>query len=338
MKLDNKRIITFIFFGLGILALILLIREVTVTKLLNQLYSFGPAFGFLLIIEILSNAFSNFGWYYSFKPAHRPPYSRLLFTGLASLSVSGALPSGQAGEFFKANMLRGYTKNTEIVSSLLLYNYLHVLTTSLVVFVAALVAFISGMFEFKVALIALIVAFVVLLVTALLAIVLRAGLLEKVFVKLRQQPVKILRPSEQLIKSASEVDDRLKNFSNQYPGDLLKGGFWLIIGRLFSIMEVAVIMYKLDLDYSAAAILMVFATTSLANYMLMVLPAREGFLEGSTYMIFKMIGFNPANGFSLEIIRRLRKMFFQVTGLVIMLFIPQIKSEMIKPQGNENDV
>jgi len=328
MKLGSKKIITFMFFLLGLVALVLLIREVTITKLLDQLYSFGPAFLVILTIEILSNGFSNFGWYYAFKPKHRPPYLRLFGTGLASLSVSGALPSGQAGELFKANMLRGYTKSTEIVSSLLLYNYMHVLTTSLVVFFAALFALLSGAFEFKVALVATIVAFVVLFVTALLAIFLRAGLLEKIFTKLKKQPIKFMQPSEKLINSATEVDERLKNFSTNHPGDLLKSGFWLIIGRLFSILEVAVIMYKLNLDYSAAAVAMVFATTSLANYMLMVLPAREGFLEGSTYMIFGMIGFNPANGFSLEIIRRLRKMFFQVAGLIIMIFIPQIKQNM----------
>ena len=61
--------------------------------------------------------------------------------------------------------------------------------------------------------------------------------------------------------------------------------------------------------------------------LLMVLPAREGFLEGSTYVVFRLIGMNGADGLSLEITRRLRKIVFQVFGVLLMMYFVKKKDD-----------
>ena len=55
------------------------------------------------------------------------------------------------------------------------------------------------------------------------------------------------------------------------------------------------------------------------NYLLMVLPAREGFLEASTLGVFQLLGLAGADGLSLELTRRLRKIFYQALGVGLMV-------------------
>lgn len=318
MKFFSRSAVSWVFLAVGLLALVLLVREVTLARLLEQLLGFGAAFLVVLLIELASNYFSNYGWYYSFRPERRPPYSRVFLVSMASLSVAGALPTGQAQEFFKGNMLRGTTPSSEIVSSLLVYNYLHILTTSLVVLVAAVWALTAGTFPTGLGVRVTLVAGLVLAGTGAFWVLLHVGLMERLLRRLRALPWERLRPSESLMDGARQVDARLKTFSSEHPGDLLRATFYLLVGRVFSVVEVYVIMWKLGLDHSLAAVCMVFAMTSLANYLLMILPAREGFLEGSTYLIFGMIGFDPASGLSLELIRRIRKIFYQGLGVLLI--------------------
>ena len=75
----------------------------------------------------------------------------------------------------------------------------------------------------------------------------------------------------------------------------------------------------MDITGDPSVSLMVFSATAVVNYLLMVLPAREGFLEGSTLVVFEMLGMNGAHGLSLEITRRLRKIFFQILGIFLMI-------------------
>ncbi len=335
MKFFSRKTINLLFLAVGLSALVLLIREVTLARLVDQLLAFGTVFLLVLLIEILSNIAASTGWYYAFIPRYKVRLSKLVLTNFASLAVAGALPTGQAGELAKGNLVRDEAPPAEIISSLLVYNYLHILTTSLVVAGLAAIPFWAGTFDYTVSLTVLIISILVLASTAFLGIFLRLGLLQKIFSWLEHQPLKILRPSQKSLQGAVTVDERLKYFASDYPGNLLKSVVWLIIDRLIQVAEVWIILYKLELPSSIPVVAMVFAATSLANYLLMVLPAREGFLEGSTYLIFGALGMNPADGFSMEIIRRIRKIFFQISGLVLLALIAKGKTSSMTKKLTE---
>ena len=166
--MNSKRIINLVALVVGVTALGFLIYKVGLDELLENLMSFGAAFPLILLVEAFSNVFSCFGWYYSFEPAHRPSYGRLLYISFASLSLAGALPTGQAGEVAKGNMLRGHSKPTEILSSLLIYNYFHIFTTLLMVVIGPFVALAVGSFETRIVLITMGVAFASFTITLIL--------------------------------------------------------------------------------------------------------------------------------------------------------------------------
>lgn len=93
-------------------------------------------------------------------------------------------------------------------------------------------------------------------------------------------------------------------------------------------LEVWLVLYALGLDSSLIVVGMVYAITSIANYLLMVLPAREGLLEGSSFLAFGLIGLEQASGFSFELVRRLRKIVYQGIGLLLMIALSRSQRDL----------
>ena len=331
----SKRIINVIALVIGIGALSYLIYKVGLDELLDNLLAVGPVFPLLLLIEAASTAFSTFGWLFAFEPSSRPSYTKLLGINFASLSIAGALPTGQAGEVAKGNLLRGEAPAAQIVSSLLIYNYLHVMSVMLMVLVGPLAALaVGGDFDANVIWICLGAGVLVLILVILLGLLLYSGIMHKVLDWIGRHRL-LWKPSQKLKSSVGEVDGKLRDIIASRPSDLFKGYVGLILGRFMRILEVYVILSYLDVSGSLVVALMVFSATAMVNYLLMVLPAREGFLEGSTYVVFKLLGMNGAHGLSMEIIRRLRKIFFQITGVLLMMYFVRKKDVPAQPDPPE---
>ncbi len=338
MKINSRSLINIGFFVIGIVALILLIREIGLSELYQQLLNVGWAFILILLVEFTSNISSARGWYYAFDPKHRPKYSFVCFTSIASLAVGGALPTGQASEIVKGNMMRGKSPNAEILSSLIWYNYLHVVTTSTAVLAAVLVPLCTGAFETRISLIFLGIAVIIMVISMAMWLLLKMGLFRPLVGWMQARFTGFLRPSDKILQGAEVVDKRMQNFLAHHRGDFYRCIFWLMIGRLLNIVEVWIILYQLDLPHTMSVVAMVYAATSMANYILMVLPAREGFLEGSSYLIFKLLSMDPTAGLSMEIVRRLRKIFYQFTGLMMLLFSSRGKEAKLRDMLNADEI
>ena len=315
MKATSRTTVNLLFLALGVVALAFLVEQVGLGRLIAQLRQVGWAFAIVLLIELSSNAASCRGWLHTFPRDDRPGYLRLLATGLASLSVAGILPSGQAGELAKGNLLRGHARPATIVSSLLFFNYLHMLTTCVVVLAGAALGLSSGRFTKQAAGWTLGIGLVVMLGTLGFGALLRLEALEHIVGWARKLPFRRLRPSENAWAGARTIDNALRRF---HRADLARSAFWLTIGRLFQVVEVYVVLRALGLPDELPEVGMVYSATSLANYLLMILPAREGFLEGSSYVVFGLLGLSAAGGLSFEVVRRLRKVVYQLLGLLLM--------------------
>jgi hypothetical protein len=317
--MKSKRVINIIALVIGISALTFLVYKVGFWELLDNLISFGAAFPLILLIEALSNVFSCIGWHRAFEPDDRPSYGRLLLISFASLSLAGALPTGQAGEVAKGNMIRGYARPAEILSSLLIYNYLHILTTLFVVIIGPIVALVVQQFEVGTVLVTLGVCIASFLATGVLGLLLYSGILHKFLGRIGRIRLIPWTPSDKILDGVREVDQRLRGIVSQRPGDLARGIGGLFIGRVFQVAEIYTILHFMGVSSDVTVSLMVFSVTAVVNYVLMVLPAREGFLEGSTLVVFEMLGMSGVHGLSLEITRRLRKIVFQVLGIFLMV-------------------
>ena len=317
----TRRTINSLAIGVGLCALAWLVFDVGPQTLVAQLVLVGPAFPLVLLVEAASNAASTMGWLYAFDPRDRPSYRQLLTVTFASFSVAGTLPTGQAGEVAKWNLMRGMAANEEIVSSLLVYNYLHVLTTLLCVFVGPVWALAAGGFPANIGWTTLAVTAVMLIPTGLGGWLLYRGILGGLLRRIGGWSWVPWTPSVAFLGKVADVDARLSALVKERPGDLLRCTAWLAVGRVFSVVEIWVILRAMGTSDSFLVSVMVFSATAVVNYLLMVLPAREGFLEASTLGVFKLLGMRGADGLSLELTRRLRKIVYQVAGIALMVVL-----------------
>ena len=315
---NSQRLINAVALTVGLSALGLLIYEVGLAQLASSLLAIGPAFPLVLLVEASSNFFSTFGWYYGFAAERRPSFWRLLYIQFASLSLAGALPTGQAGEVAKGNMLRGVADTPDIFSSLIVYNYLYVLTTLAAVALGAIVPLTMGLFSGAVAWWTFGIGMAMFLITLLGSILFFPGVLERLARRFRDVKLFGKGLGNRMLGGIREVDGQLKELWRERRGDLTGAFLGLFIGRVFSVIEVWLILSWMGIRDSVGVALMIFAATAIANYLLMALPAREGFLEGSTFLVFKMLGMVGADGLALELTRRLRKIAFQLLGLGLM--------------------
>ncbi len=302
-----------------------LVYEVGPGKLWSQLVTVGPYFPIVLLVEAASNAASTVGWLYAFHPDDRPRYRSLLTVTFASFSVAGTLPTGQAGEVAKWNLMRGLASNAEIVSSLLVYNYLHIFTTLLCVLVGPAWALAAGGFPSDVVWITLAVTAVMLVATTAGGALLYMGVLGGIMRRVGDWRWVPWAPSAELVAKVTDIDASLRALVRERPADGLRSTFWLAVGRLFSVVEIYVILYAMGTSEVVLVSVMVFSATAVVNYLLMVLPAREGFLEASTLGVFKLLGMQGADGLSLELTRRLRKIVYQFAGIALMVRLSRRK-------------
>jgi hypothetical protein len=322
MRTPSRKAVNIAFLAFGVGALLFLVRSVGFAQVWNEVTRVGHGFGWILLIELMSNVCSARGWYFTFTPDGRPGYLRVLLTSLASLSVAGLLPSGQAGEIAKANLLRGHAPASSIVSSLLLFNVLHVLVASAVSLVGIIIPLSIG--AFHPAILWPLLAIAALVVAAMIGagLLLRLNLLERVVEKLQKIPFRFIKPSRWM-NGAAEIDTHLRELSSM---DFLRSVFWLAMGRLWQVLEVWVILLYLRENSSIEVATAVFAATNLAAYLLLILPVREGFTEGRTFVVFQWLGLSGPAGLSLELIRRARKVTFQLLGVGWMLYLTRQKA------------
>ena len=316
----SARAINRIAIAIGVTALAFLVYKVGWRTLLDQLIAFGPAFPVILGISAISNAAASVGWYYTFDPADRPSLGRTVLISFASQALGGALPTGQGGSLAKGNMMRGLTRGTQIVSSLVLYNYVHLLATLAVVVVGPLWALQAGGFPPAITSLTLAVTAAVLVGAILLGLLLYAGKLHWILVQLREGRLPV-NPGPRLIERTRNVDEGLRGFLRDRPGDLFRALVALSLSRALLVPEAYVILSRMEVSDSWLVAAMVFSTTQMVNYMLKILPAREGFLEASTLGVFELLGMRGADGLALEITRRLRKVFFQALGIGLMFVV-----------------
>jgi hypothetical protein len=64
-------------------------------------------------------------------------------------------------------------------------------------------------------------------------------------------------------------------------------------------------------------------------------PARVGVQEGGLYTIFFALGLDPAKGFSLGLVRRLRELVWGLVGLIILGLCRHPRSSVLTQERSE---
>src|SRR5207302_1232032 len=83
-------------------------------------------------------------------------------------------------------------------------------------------------------------------------------------------------------------------------------------------VEIRLILYFLHVPAGWATAVAIEGLSILVDQAFFYVPAKIGTQEGGKYFIFLLLGLNPASGFALGVVRRLREIAWVFVGLLIL--------------------
>ena len=320
----------FLVVGIGLLAY--LIYDVGPATLWKNLKSIGPSFGFVLAVGLGSMFFLACAWKDLLYPErHTATVMDLFAAGLVGFAVNELTPGSVAGEPVKGAMLKDKIPAEDIVSSLILHNYLYIITNFLQIAIGALIGLIwldmSPVLTYGTIIVTVVVAGILVLLT----LAIRWGMAEKFMRGLRfiRLPIKNMEP---MIERAKRVDLQARTFAKERRAAFWRAFAWIFAARSMAVVELWVILVLIGHPAGFATLMLLQASTLLVYVVFFFVPSQMGANELGSTVIFELLRFNPATGLLMELVRRLRKITVVVLGLCIFGIRSLLKPSLPEPE------
>lgn len=240
--------------------------------------------------------------------AYRVSIFRILAVNGTGAVVNAAIP-WEAGEVAKGALLSSDVSSQELVSGLVLWNYLLKFSTPAVSLFTALVAVaVGGIYVGNGAGPAIAAACLLALVPfVLLRFFLRYGAAELTVRLLFRLRILRKRP-EVVLESAVALDQKIRMFRQERPHDFVAVIAYQVLARLSSWLSWVTVLYFMDYPISFSSCALVFSGFSVATYAMAVIPARIGVNEGTGYLLFALMGLDGPTGLIASTLQRVKSL------------------------------
>lgn len=129
---------------------------------------------------------------------------------------------------------------------------------------------------------------------------------------------------ESLQLKIEKLDSQIGHFYKKHPFHFYEIFFLHLIGRLLGPVEIWLIARLMGFDLEVLSCLYLATLTIVINIVFVFIPGSIGVMEGGYGYLFLLLKLDPAQGVSLQLVRRIRAMFYVLVGLlIILLYRPQ---------------
>jgi hypothetical protein len=122
-------------------------------------------------------------------------------------------------------------------------------------------------------------------------------------------------------ESWAALDEATLGTLRRRPRDFLLGVGLYYAGWLVGAVEARLILFLLNVPVTWCQAFAIEALSVAIEAILFFVPAKMGTQEGGKYVIFAALGLDPAKGFALGFVRRLRELAWAAVGLGIYGFL-----------------
>lgn len=142
---------------------------------------------------------------------------------------------------------------------------------------------------------------------------------------------------ESLREELHHVDKRLFQFYRHSPGRFLAVLVCHLVGRLGLVFEIYVIAFLLGTPLHLDGALFMAMLAVLINIFFVFIPAGMGVLEGGYGALGILLKIGPTAGVAIQLIRRLRALFWILVGVVfVLIYSPgTIKKVILRAKGQK---
>lgn len=315
-------ILNLAFLALGAGLLVFLLVRFDTDELLIRLRTAGwwmlPAF----LAYLASLVGSTFAWRETIDPRHSDAsYGQLLGAFWAGHALSAATPGGALGEFFKGSILAKSIEPRELFASLVLFGFVNSVVAIVVAFLAAVLGWVALALPTGLALVLVGGSIVMGVGLLLLYGVLRKGAAGGMVGLLMKLPFFDAAKLEAVRARACNVDRRILVFRRRRPEAYRACLVWSFVLRVAQVLEgyflLRAVLPGESLGWTLAFAFVLQSATQIVLWVAAFVPSQLGVSEGATALLFSATGLDPLLGFSVEILRRLRRVLGIAIGLVI---------------------
>lgn len=327
LKLNKTRII---FLLLGIIILAVLFKSFGAEKFINDIKLLGWRFIIIVALFLFNNIVLTYAWKLLINhPVKWNKFCNLLCARVAGDSTSSINAMGAvAGEPIKALFMQNEIPLNTGLASVVLDRTTHTICNTLLILTGIIFSFFILNLPLGISIAFLLLIIFVLFIMIIILKKQKQGFIEFLINKI---PVKISSKfmDEARLKKVREIDEEIgiilsskNNIKKFYKSLSMRYVSVLITGTL----EVYLIIKFINIDITLVNSMFVYIFTLFLTSVVFFMPANIGTSEASYSLALKFLGYDPALGLTVGIIRRLRTFVWAGIGMLI-LFYGSLKKE-----------
>ena len=319
----------YIFLIAGCLIIAVLFKSFGIQSTIEHIKSLGWFFALVCSVHIISNGGMAYAWML-FLPCKKFSFiptafcARVAGDATASINALGAF----AGEPIKALYIRDIVPLKTGLASVVLDRTIH----SIAVILIFMTGIVVSLFVLNLPLAFSISGMVVMLIAMILMFYLvgkqKDGFLSFVLSKIPKFIVNKFMTQSRMDK-VKLLDEELSSLLSKKNRAKFYFSLFLhyVVTLAISTLEIyiIIIMSKSIPNFSFLEAMFVYVFGFILTSAMFFMPANIGTSEGSYSLAFNMLGFDPALGLSLGIIRRLRTFVWAGIGIVLLFYAGLIK-------------
>lgn len=319
-----SRKLQLLLFALGSAVFAYLVARIGVEELVQDAVHTGWVFVPIVLLYGVVTLFNAWAWWLVMadEPT-RPPFGRTYAILVAGFALNFMTPMvNVGGEPFKIAAVSPWLGVRRAAGSVVLYQMIHVLGM-LLSFLVAVVLGVALLPRSPAILASLGVAFLALAALTLLLLTgHRYGGLERLLDFLHRLPLldRLARRLEPKRATLAQMDEQITDFYHRRPRRFVQAAALEFLSRSIFMIEYMLIAFGVGVRMTFAQAYVIGGLSSLIQNVIFVVPFEVGTKEGSLYLMFRLLGFDPALGVYTAIVSRLRDLIWIGGGLALVWF------------------
>jgi uncharacterized protein (TIRG00374 family) len=318
-----------LFLAAGLICLLLLIRGIGLSTLLNNLRQISWCVLLVIAAELMGDVLNTRGWRFLFPSRERSvPFSILYGVRLAGVAVNAVTPTAMVGgEVLKALLLQRYLPLSDSLAAVISDKLSLMLGQALLILVG-LFAFLHRLVLPPAVKATLVVTFLLLVLGSLLFLrVQQNGLFAWLF-RLAERfglsPTTLVG----LRAQAATIDGKLASLHTTRSPDFVMSILFHFLAQGFGALQIFLLLFWLAIPTDFFTCMAVEAFSLLLDGALFFVPGQVGTQEGGKVVIFAALGFTATTGLTVGVALRLNQVVMILLGLgTLAVLKPRTRKE-----------
>lgn len=310
------------FLGIGIVALVWLVRRVGPSEILASIVDIG-GWAFVLLASSAVSVVLNAAAIHTFmRPEQRMvSFWRVLAAQLSGQAVNSVTPTGTLGEVAKATLLVGHVPRYRAVSSVVSFNVALLLVKCVLLLIALAVSLLALDLPSRVDWLLRVSFLIVAAATSGALFVMHRGLV-RTFADVSRRLGLLSTPRhERLSSRLANLDRQLRLIGANRDDGRALGIVFIALAQALAIFDLGLILYAIGAPQAIPVVFIAAVASSFIGMLASVVPLGIGANEGGLAGLFQVLGPGAMVGLSVSLIARIRTVIVAAIGLVVMLAV-----------------